>query len=337
MPETDSRPSASSHAATIGSPSPTGGASRFGPCVSPVCASSAVTQSITRLAFTPDSKWLLRARERSIRRWPLDANRSADAAFGGRRLPAWRSPDGRASSKAAPSVRTSVPWMAGADAGWCVRTRSSVPSSPSPSTAQGGGAAAAPREHAGEASSKLLRVFDLRSGAVRTFRSFPGREGGGYARLGAQHSRVHGLGPGARCRPAESGARPEIRPQRVVLDARPGASTLGGEFRRAFRGRGLGAVGCQPGRAPSRTSISRWHAQDDPSHGGDRMSGLLALDASGSTIVSAEQGVCESGAVTGASRISFSGAVRRVGGPSPDGRWIAAASAPRSACGRCRT
>jgi WD40 repeat protein len=193
-------------------------------------------------------------------------------------------------------------------------------------------AAAAPREYAGEASDKLLRVFDLQSGATRTFPLVPPGEtvadtrDWGLNTLGFTDSgEAVGAGPrGVRRFDLQSGRTEWLwslgKPHRPsIAVSSDGRSAL------------VVSVPFDPSQGESTLAYFDLHGDRAPrmirSHG-DRIQARPALDRSGSTIVTVDQGgVVRVGRKDGSEpHLLFGGSSAGPAAISPDGRWIAASS-----------
>jgi WD40 repeat protein len=294
------------------------------------------TQPIIRLAFTPDSKWLLScAGSDPIRRWSLDAKGGPGGTLplevGSCRSVAV-SPDGTNVLQGGP-LGTYLGPLDGGSGSWLMH--SDPERNPIYTVAVDGSgrwAAAAPREYAGEASDKLLRVFDLQSGATRTFPLVPPGEtvadtrDWGLNTLGFTDSgEVVGAGPrGVRRFDLQSGRTEWLwslgKPHRPsIAVSSDGRSAL------------VVSVPFDPSQGESTLAYFDLHGDRAPrmirSHG-DRIQARPALDRSGSTIVTVDQGgVVRVGRKDGSEpHLLFGGSSAGPAAISPDGRWIAASS-----------
>jgi WD40 repeat protein len=292
------------------------------------------TNRIAQLAFTPDSKWLLSCGgDEPIHLLPTDAT-SGPAATRPLEVGECRSlavsPDGKSVLQGGPRGAYLGP-LAGGSGRWLVRSDPEI--SPIYSVAIDGSgqwAAAAPTEHTGEASGKVLRVFDLRSGAAQAFPLVPPGET-------LTQTRDWGLNTVAF---TDSGQLIGSGPRGVRrFDLQSGRSEWlwsVGQTHRAFMamssdGRSVLAVSTawDPSRGERELAffdLRRGTRRMIRSHG-DRV-GSRALDRSGGVIVTSELGgVVRVGRSDGSEpHLLFGG---NVGGPvavSPDEKWIAAAT-----------
>jgi WD40 repeat protein len=290
------------------------------------------TRYISRLVFTADSKWLLScAGVEPIRRWPLDAKSGAAATLPlevGYCEDVAISADGTSVLQGGPRGAYLGP-LAGGTGRWLVRDPPMVRRLAVAIDSTGRWAAAAPKEHAGDASDKLLRVFDLQSGATHTFPLVPPGEtvadmrDWGLNTLGFTDSgQVLGAGPrGVRRFDIQSGRSEWFwslgkmhRPWIAVSGDGRSALVVSVPFDIAQGEATLAYFDLRSGGAPR---MIRSH--------GDQAQ-LPGLDRSGSTIVTADrEGVVRVGRKEGGEpHLLFGGSLWPA--ISPDGRWVATAS-----------
>lgn len=283
--------------------------------------------AISSLLFTPDGKWLLSASEdNTVRAWPLGdpegevrillkppllvpGGMALDLP--GRRLAVGSTGRLYVVPLDGSTVQAFEGFSANADLG--------VPAFDESGRRVAAGAATGPRDQ------KVIRVWDLESGAARAFGPLPGAgngPNGGIARVrfvGQDHLLASVSGVGIVSFDLTSGAS-------HVVAAQP---SLIGDFSVSRDGRFGIATDLEAGGLPGR--VVRFNLQDGttaplPSHG--THPNAVALDASDSLVAtSSTDGTIRIGPVTGAEPhllLGHEGDVKAVAF-SPDGRWLASA------------